>query len=128
MDPGERAGRLQVLDPRPGRQVHRCIGGVFAGNGTRVITAPVRSPRASSCAGRFAGTLRRGCPGHVLIVGGRHLREVLAGYARRCNGRRPHQGLRREPPVPGRAAGITARIGRGQVLGGLISEYRRAGQ
>jgi putative transposase len=64
----------------------------------------------------------------VLILGERHLREVLAVYAGRCNGHRPHQGLHQEPPQrrPGRAAGIAARIERRQVIGGLISEYRRA--
>jgi hypothetical protein len=63
----------------------------------------------------------------VLIAGERHLRKVLAGYARHPNGHRARQGLQQEPPVraPGRAVDITARIERGQVLGGLICEYRR---
>src|SRR5260370_33682264 len=65
---------------------------------------------------------------HVLILGGQHLREVLAEYARHYNGHRPHQGLQQEPPLrdPGHVVDITARIERRQVLGGLISEYRRA--
>jgi putative transposase len=51
----------------------------------------------------------------------------LAEFARHYNGHRPHQSLRQEPPrQPGRAVDITARIERRQVLGGLISEYRRA--
>jgi putative transposase len=64
----------------------------------------------------------------VLILGERHLRSVLAEYARHYNGHRPHQALRQEPPrrEPGHAVDITARIERRQVLGGLISEYRRA--
>jgi hypothetical protein len=68
------------------------LDGVFAGNGTRVIKTPVRSLRAYSFAGRFAGTLRRECVDHVLVLGERHLREVLAEYARHYNGHRPHQG------------------------------------
>jgi hypothetical protein len=64
----------------------------------------------------------------VLILGEWHLREVLAGYARHYNGHRPHQALQQEPPQrqPGHAIDITARIERRQVLGGLISECRRA--
>jgi putative transposase len=74
------------------------------------------------------GTLRREWLDHVLILGERHLRNVLAEYARHYNGHRPHQGREQEPPQrqPGHAVDITARIERRQVLGGLISEYRRA--
>ncbi len=77
---------------------------------------------------RFVGTLRRERLDHVLILGEQHLREVLAEYARHYNGHRPHQGRRQEPPLrqPDHAVDITARIERRQVLGGLISEYRRA--
>jgi len=102
--------------------------GVFAGNGTRVIRTPVRSPRANSYAERFVGTLRRECLDHVLILGERHLRSVLAEYARHYNSHRPHQSLQQKPPQhqPGHAVDITARIERRRVLGGLISEYRRA--
>jgi hypothetical protein len=50
------------------------------------------------------------------------------GYARHYNGHRPYQGLQQEPPMreSGHVVDITARIERSQVLGGLISEYRRA--
>jgi hypothetical protein len=43
-------------------------------------------------------------------------------------GHRPHQSLQQEFPLhePGRVVDVTARIERRQVLGGLISEYRRA--
>lgn len=93
-----------------------------------MIRTPVRSPKANSFAERFVGTLRRECLDHVLILGEQHLRHVLAGYARHYNGHRPHQSLQQEPPQsqPSNAVDITARIERGQVLGGLISKYRRA--
>jgi putative transposase len=128
MDRGERAGRFKFLIRDRDSKFTMAFDGVFAGNGTRVIKAPVRSPRANSFAERFVGTLRRECLDHVLILGEQHLREVLAEYARHYNGHRPHQGRQQESPLrqPGRAVDITARIERRQVLGGLISEYRRA--
>ena len=80
-----------------------------------------------SHAERFVGTLRRQCLDHTLILGEGHLRKVLAEFARHDNGHRPHQSLQQEPPQrPGSAVDITARIERRHVLGGLISEYRRA--
>ena len=128
MDLGERAGQFKFLIRDRDSKFTAAFDEVFAGNGTRVIKTPVRSPRANSFAERFVGTLRRECLDHVLILGERHLRKVLAEYARHYNGHRPHQGLQQEPPLrqPGHAVDITARIERRQVLGGLISEYRRA--
>ncbi len=84
--------------------------------------------RGNSYAERFVGTLRRECLDHVLILSEQHLREVLAEYARHYNSHRPHQGLQQEPPLqqPGCIVDITARIERRIVVGGLISEYRRA--
>jgi putative transposase len=92
-----------------------------------VIKTPVRSPRANSFAERFVGTLRRECLDHIPIFGEGHLRTVLAEFARHYNGHRPHQSLQQQPPLqPGGGVEVTARIERRQVLGGLISEYRRA--
>ena len=36
----------------------------------------------------------------MLIFGERHLRTVLAGYARHCNGQRPHHSRELRPPRP----------------------------
>ena len=128
MDLTERASAFRFLIRDRDSKFTAAFDGVFAGNGTRVIRTPVRSPRANSYAERFVGTLRRECLDHVLILGERHLRKVLAEYARHYNGHRPHQGLQQEPPLreSGHAVDITARIERRQVLGGVISEYRRA--
>jgi len=81
---------------------------VFTGNGTRIIKTPVRSPRANSYAERFVGTLRRECLDHLLIIGERHLRPILAQYARHYNSHRPHQGLQQESPLHLPAASSTS--------------------
>ena len=94
--------------------------------GTRQVYA--RSAPGASEEILSVGTLRRECLDHVLVLGERHLWKVLAEYARHYNGHRPHQSLQQESPQsrPSRAVDITARIERGKVLGGIISEYRRA--
>jgi transposase InsO family protein len=101
---------------------------VLADAGIEVVLTGVRMPRMNSYAERFVGTLRRECLDHVLILGERHLRKVLAEYARHYNGHRPHQSLQQKSPLrePGLPADITAPIKRSRVAGGLISEYRRA--
>jgi putative transposase len=74
------------------------------------------------------GTLRRECLDHLLILGERHLRQVLAEYARHYNSHCPHKGLQQEAPQrqPGRLVDVTAPIERRKALGGLVNEYRRA--
>ena len=127
MDLGERANGFKFLICDRDSKFTVTFDEVLAGNGTRVIKTPVRSPRANAFAERFVGTLRRECLDHILILGERHLRKVVVEFARHYNGHRPHQSLQQKPPrQPGRAVDITARIERRQVLGGLISEYRRA--
>ncbi|HYB17502.1 MAG TPA: integrase core domain-containing protein [Streptosporangiaceae bacterium] len=128
MDLGEQASGFRFLIRDRDSKFTTAFDGVFAGNGTRVIKTPVRSPQANAVAERFVATLRRECLDHMLILGQRHLRGVLAEFARHYNGHRPHQGLQQEPPMrrPSEPVDITARIERRQVLGGLISEYSRA--
>jgi transposase InsO family protein len=128
IDLGERAGRFRFLIRDRDSKFITAFDEVLAGNGTRVIKTPVRSPKANSYAERFVGTLRRECLDHVLILGEQHLRNILAEYAQHYNSHRPHQGLQQEPPLhqPGRVGDITARIEHRRVVGGLISEYCRA--
>jgi transposase InsO family protein len=128
MDLGERASGFRFLIRDRDSKFTTAFDGVFCGNGMRVVKTPVRSPRANSYAERFVGTLRRECLDHVLILGERHLRKVLAEYSRHYNGHRPHQALQQQPPQrqPSQTVDITARIERRQVLDGLITEYRRA--
>ena len=96
-DLGELAGRFRFLIRDQDGKFTPAFDGVFAGNGTRVIKTPVRSPRTNSFAERFVRTLRREYLDHVLILGEQHLREMLAEYARHYNSHRPHQGRLQDP-------------------------------
>jgi putative transposase len=63
----------------------------------------------------------------MLIFGERHLRTVLAGYARHYNGQRPHRSRELRPPRPNHPIADLSqkRIKRRAVLGGLLNEYER---
>ena len=82
MDLGERADRFRFLILDRDSKFTTAFDEVFIGSGVRVIKTPVRSPQANSFAERYVGTLRRECLDHLLIHGGRHLRQILAEYAR----------------------------------------------
>ena len=125
---GGRAGQFKFLIRDRDRKFTTVFDDVFAGNGVRIIKTPVRSPRANSFAERYVGTLRRECLDHLLIYGERHLRRILAGYARHYNEHRPYQSREQRPPLhePGQPVDITSRIRRQRVVHGLINEYRRA--
>jgi putative transposase len=124
----ERAARFRFLIRDRDSKFTAACDDVLTGARVRTIKTPVRSPRANSFAERYIGTLRRECPGHLLIHGARHLRQILAEYARHYNEHRPHQAREQRPPLhePGQAVDITGRIRRRQVVHGLINEYWRA--
>jgi hypothetical protein len=73
-------------------------------------------------------TARAEITDRMLIVSERHLRSVLAGYARHYNGQRPHRGRQLHPPRADHPSADLSqkRIKRRPVLGGLINEYGRA--
>jgi hypothetical protein len=129
IDLGERAGEFRFLVRDRDAKFTRVFDEVMAGNGTRVIKVPPRSPRANAFAERWVRTARSKCTDRMLIVGERHLRVVLTEYAAHYNRHRPYRssGLR----APAAGAHLirlpVGRIERRQVLGGLINEYERAG-
>ena len=85
----DRAGQLPApFDP------------VLADAGIEAVKIPPRSPRANTYAERFVLTARTEVTDRMLIFGERHLRSILAEYARHYNGRRPHRGRQLHPPRP----------------------------
>ena len=101
---------------------------VFRASSTRVIKAPVRSPRANAFAERFVRTVRSECLDWTLVLGRRHLCSVLREYVAHYNDVRPHRGLglgvpsgRTFPPGP-----VPEEVRRRDVLGGLVHEYEAA--
>ena len=62
---------------------------VLASTGIKAAKIPPRSPRADAYAERFVLTARTEITDRMLIFGERHLRSVLAVYARHYNGQRP---------------------------------------
>src|ERR1035437_1695084 len=128
MDLGERAGQFRFLIRDRDSKFTTAFDDVFAGNGARVIEAPVRSPRANAYAERFVLTARTEVTDRMLIFGQRHLRTILAQYEAHYNGRRPYRSRQLRPPRPDHPVGdlTQERIKRQTVLGGLINEYERA--
>jgi putative transposase len=129
IDLGDRAGKFRFLVRDRDAKFTRVFDDVMAGNDTRVIKIPPRSPRANAYAERWVRTVRSECTDRMLIFGERHLRTVLTEYAAHYNRHRPHRSLDLRAPADG--ADLIrlplGRIERRQVLGGLINEYERAG-
>jgi putative transposase len=99
---------------------------VFASEGVQIVRTPVRAPQANAYAERWVGTVRRELLDRMLIMGRRHLEEVLGQYVQHYNGHRPHRSLGQAPPlgtVGSPAPAPIGRVARRDRLGGLIHEY-----
>jgi putative transposase len=101
---------------------------VFRSEGLKVIHTPIRAPQANAYAERFVRSVRAECLDWLLILGRRHLEQVLRAYAAHYNRERPHRGLALLTPD---RTGTDAPPSRGEIkrrdrLGGLIHEYHRA--
>ena len=128
MDLGDHAGDFRFLVRDRAGQFTDSFDAVLASAGITAAKIPPRSPRANAYAERFVLTARTEITDRMLIFGERHLRSVLAEYARHYNGRRPHRGRQLRPPRPDHPVAdlSTERIKRRPVLGGLINEYERS--
>jgi len=127
MDLGERAAAFRFLVRDRAGQFTASFDAALAGVGIEAVRIPPRTPRANAYAERFVLTARTEVTDRMLILGERHLRSVLADYARHYNGRRPHRSRALRPPRPDHPIADLSRqrIRRQPVLGGLINEYER---
>jgi putative transposase len=128
MDLGDRAADFRFLVRDRAGQFTESFDAVLASAGIEAVKIPPRSPRANAYAERFVLTARTEATDRMLIFGERHLRGLMAGYARHYNGQRPHRSRQLRPPRPDHPIADLSgeRIKRRPVLGGFISEYERA--
>ncbi|MEU0569228.1 integrase core domain-containing protein [Nonomuraea sp. NPDC005983] len=124
----DRAGTFRVLIRDRDAKFTDSFDEVFAGDDIHVLKIPPRSPRANAFAERWVRTARAECTDRLLIFDEWHLRTVLDEYADHYNRHRPHRSLGLRAPTGFDVIPLpVGRIERRQVLGGLISEYQRAG-
>jgi hypothetical protein len=101
---------------------------VFKAEHVRIICTPVRAPQANAYAERFVGTIRRECLDRMLILGRRHLEQVLADYVAHYNGYRPHRALGQQDPVtvnqpPPMSDPRPSQLRKPEAVSGPIHEY-----
>ena len=89
------------------------------------VIAP-RSPWQNAYAERVIGSIRRECLDHVVVIGERHLREILSKYVDYYNGTRTHLSLSKDAPKP-RTVHLPSqgRVVEVPRVGGLHHEYLR---
>ncbi len=100
MDLGDRAAEFRFLVRDRAGQFADSFDAALASSGIQPVKIPPRSPRANAFAERFVLTARTEVTDRMLIFGERHLRTVLAQYARHYNGQRPHRSRQLRPARP----------------------------
>jgi transposase InsO family protein len=83
-----------------------------------------RSPWQNGHVERLIGSIRRECLDHVVVLGERHLRRLLANYAAYYNTARTHLALDKDAPL-NRPTQSVGRIASVTWLGGLHRQYVR---
>jgi transposase InsO family protein len=110
------------------RDNDRAYGHVFtrrvSAKGIRDRPISPGSPWQNGCAERLIGTLWRECLDQVVIIGTRHLRQVLASYAAYYNQARTHLALQKDAPLR-RIVQRSGRIAAIPILSGLHHQYVR---
>ena len=109
MDLGGRFAGFRFLIRDRGLNFTRSFDAVFQATGATILCTAVQAPRMNAICERLIGTLRREILDRSLILGGAHLRAVLAEYQEHYNTARPHQGIgQRIPGSPHHPARVTA--------------------
>jgi putative transposase len=126
---GERGRQLQFLLRDRDAKFSRAFDDVFRSEGAAVLVTPLQAPNANAYAERWIRTARAECLDWLLIVGRRHLEQVLRVYLDHYNRHRPHRALGLEPPDPATSPTLMSnqptRVHRRDRLGGLLHEYHR---
>jgi putative transposase len=90
-----------------------------------VVSSP-SSPWQNPYAERLIGSLRRECLDHVIVLGDRHLRHLLAAYLTYYHGARTHLALEKDAPTTRRVQTPTeGRVVAFPEVGGLHHRYER---
>jgi hypothetical protein len=132
MDIGDRVHSFKFVIRDRGGQFTDAFDAVLADAGIPVIKSPPQAPRANAICERMIGTQRRDLFDRVLILGERHLRQVLQAFLAHYNSVRPHRALAQLSPgqaetAPPEPIDLSARwLRRKPALGGLTSEYQVA--
>jgi putative transposase len=97
-----------------------------AGMGISEVVSSPASPWQNPYVERLIGSIRRECLDHVIVLGERHLRRILAAYLAYYHESRTHLSLEKDAPTPRRVQALTE----GDVLafpavGGLHHRYER---
>jgi transposase InsO family protein len=87
-------------------------------------TAP-GSPWQNGVVERLIGSIRRECVDHIIVLGEKHLRQVVRSYANYYNSVRTHRYLDKDAPVS-RPIQRTGVVRSRSILGGLHYRYARA--
>jgi putative transposase len=107
---------------------------VFRSEGARIVSTPIRAPRANAFAERWVRTVRTECLDWMLILGRWHLARVLRAYVVTTvvhyNRATPHRGLDLRTPEPRSDPApwptYRPKVRTRHVLSGLIREYELA--
>jgi putative transposase len=98
----ERGRRMRFLVRDRDAKFCRGFDDVFRSEGAEVLVTPVQAPNANADAERWIRTVRAECLDWLLIVGPRHLEQVLRVYVGHDNRHRAHRALqlqaRTRPP------------------------------